>query len=158
MSHDDPVARLIEKDRIADVIHAYCYHFDRGEADEVIGLFTQDAVIDYGPDVPVMTGPLEFGPMIRRGLVEFFEATSHHISNLTIEFETGEEATSVCYLYAWHRYKGGGAESELWGQYHHAFRKTDAGWRISRLVLKAAGTRDFHRKNMHPIGRVSPDE
>lgn len=154
----DPIVRLVEQERIADLIHAYCYHFDRGEAKEVIDLFTGDARIDYGPDVPVMTGPAEFGPMIRRGLAEFFEATSHHVSNMRIRYHGGDEATSICYLYAWHRYRESGTESELWGQYHHAFRKTDAGWRISSLVLKAAGARDFHRANMHPIGRVSPAE
>ena len=28
-----------------------------------------------------------------------------------------------------------------------------AGWRISELLLEAAGTVDFHRARMHPIGR-----
>ena len=66
-----------------------------------------------------------------------------------------DAATSLCYLYAWHRYRAGG-ESELWGQYHHGFRRMPEGWRITRLELRAAGTRNFHRDNMHPIGRVPP--
>lgn len=152
----DPVRTaqaLLDKTEITDLVHAYCYHFDRAEAGAVVSLFTNDAVIDYGPDLQPMTGPAEFGPMIARGLSELFAATSHHVSNFMIRLDGADEATSVCYLYAWHLYQKDAKESELWGQYHHAFRRTPEGWKISRLMLRAAGTRNFHRENMHPIGR-----
>jgi hypothetical protein len=68
-------------------------------------------------------------------------------------FEGPDQAESVAYLYAWHRYVDGSADGELWGRYRHAFTRTEAGWRISRLVLQAAGTVDFHRATMYPIGR-----
>ncbi|MEM0934446.1 MAG: nuclear transport factor 2 family protein [Pseudomonadota bacterium] len=144
---------LIDKDEIEDLIKCYCDCFDRAQAEEVIALFTDDAVIDYGPDVPVMTGPQAFGPMIRKGLSEFFAATSHHVSNVQIQFDGPDRARSVCYLYAWHRYQGSGVESELWGRYEHVLHRLPLGWRIARLRLTAAGTRNFHRENMHPIGR-----
>lgn len=146
---------LLDKAEITDLIHAYCYHFDRAESEAVVALFTEDAVIDYGPDVPTMKGRDEISPMISRGLAELFAATSHHVSNAVIRFEGPDAATSICYLYAWHRYLGSGAVSELWGQYHHSFRRAGAGWRISRLVLRAVAAKDFHRENMHPIGRRS---
>lgn len=156
MDHARTLDGLIDQTEIIDLIHAYCYHFDRAEADEVVALFTEDATIDYGPDVPPMAGKPAFAPMIAAGLAERFTATSHHVSNVTVRFEGRDAAASICYLYAWHRYRDGAADSELWGQYHHGFRRTEAGWRISRLVLYAAGTKDFHRKNMHPIGRRAP--
>lgn len=156
MNHARSLDGLFDRAEIADLIHAYCHHFDRAEAEAVIALFTEDAVIDYGPDVPPMTGPAEFGPMIARGLAELFAATSHHVSNIVVRFDGPDAATSLCHLYAWHRYRGGAGESELWGQYRHGFRRTSAGWKISRLVLCAAGTRNFHRRNMHPIGRREP--
>jgi ketosteroid isomerase-like protein len=149
LSHDG----LIDKSLISDLIHAYCFHFDRAEPEALIDLFTTDALIDYGPDVPPMSGQAEFGPMIERGLAELFAATSHHISNIVIRFDGWDTATSVSYLYAWHRYRETNKTSELWGQYHHSFRRTGDGWKISRLVLKVAGNENFHRKNMHPIGR-----
>ncbi|MEX0343498.1 MAG: nuclear transport factor 2 family protein [Rhizobiaceae bacterium] len=153
MNHAQTLDGLIDKSDISDLIHAYCFHFDRAEHDAVIDLFTGDALIDYGPDVPPMSGQSEFGPMIERGLTDLFAATSHHVSNITIRFDGPDAATSTCYLYAWHRYRDRPETSELWGQYHHTFRRTAAGWKISRLVLCAAGTENFHRKNMHPIGR-----
>ena len=156
MDHARTLQGLIDKDEIADLIHAYCYHFDRAEADEVVALFTADAVIDYGPDVAPMTGADAFGPMIRAGVATRFAASSHHVSNITVRFDGPDTATSVAYLYAWHRYRETGETGELWGQYHNAYRRTPEGWRIARLVLKAAGMENFHRANMHPIGRRAP--
>ena len=157
MDHARTLDGVIDRTEITDLIHAYCYHFDRAEAGEVVALFTEDAAIDYGPDVPPMAGKAAFAPMIAQGLAERFEATSHHVSNIVIHFEGRDAATSICYLYAWHRYRDGSGDSELWGQYHHSFRRTGAGWRIEGLRLCAAGTRDFHRENMHPIGRHAAD-
>lgn len=156
MDRDTRLDRLIDKDDITALIHAYCFHFDRAEAEKVVALFSDDAVIDYGPDVPSMTGPAEFGPMIARGLAELFLVTSHHVSNITIRFDGPDQALSNCYLYAWHRYRADGAESELWGQYDHTFRRTPQGWKIASLRLSAVGMRNFHRDAMHPIGRREP--
>lgn len=153
MDQEKSMRNLLDKADITDVIHAYCFHFDRAEAEEVLSLFTPDAVVDYGPDVPTMSGLDEIRPMIENGLATFFAATSHHISNVAIRLEGPDTARSISYVYAWHRYQDGRPNSELWGQYHHDFRRTPGGWKISRLVLKAAGTADFHREEMHPIGR-----
>ena len=155
MNRANTLEGLLDKAEITDLIHAYCYHFDRAEPEAVVALFAEDALIDYGPDVPPMNGADAFRPMIARGLATLFAATSHHVSNITIRFEGSDTATSICHLYAWHRYHEGGKESELWGQYHHTFRRIDGRWRISHLQLKAAGTKNFHRENMHPIGRQS---
>ncbi|MFO6463358.1 nuclear transport factor 2 family protein [Jannaschia sp. KMU-145] len=157
MDASDELKALIDKALVADVIHAYCYHFDRAEADAVLALFTGDAVVDYGPDVPTMTGTDEIDAVVRTGLATFFAATSHHVSNIVIGFDGPDRATSFAYLYAWHRYRDGRPNSELWGQYHHEFARTDAGWKIARLTLRAAGSEGFHRDAMHPIGRAGDD-
>jgi len=90
-----------------------------------------------------------------RGILRLwtFAATSHHVSNIQITFEGADQARSVTYLYAWHRYVDGSPDGELWGRYRHRFTRTDPGWRISELLLQAAGMVDFHRATMHPIGR-----
>lgn len=153
MEHAESLQGLLDKSAIADVIHAYCLHFDRAEAEAVVALFTDDAVVDYGPDVPTMEGRDEFRPMIVKGLADLFAATSHHISNIMIKFDGTDRATSVCYLYAWHRYQDREGDGELWGQYHHEFTRTPDGWKIANLVLRAAGTDGFHRQTMHPTRR-----
>jgi len=152
----DMEARLRElEDRreIADLIHAYCHHFDLNEPDAVAALFADDATVDYGPEFRDLAGREDIRTAVAAGLKEIFAATSHHVSNIMIAFEGPDAATSVCHLYAWHRYRSGAPDGEIWARYRHRFVRTPEGWRISRLVLQAAGTKDFHRSTMHPIGR-----
>ena len=78
-------------------------------------------------------------------------ATTSPTSSST--FEDDDTARGITYLYAWHRYVDGSPDGELWGRYHHRFERTSDGWKIAELVLTAAGTVDFHRATMHPIGR-----
>jgi len=141
-----------DRDEIRSLIHAYCFHFDRNEPDDVAALFTEDAVIDYGPEHSPIVGREAIGPTIAVGLRERFKATSHHVSNIEITFDSEDDARSVSYLYAWHEYVDG-SESELWGRYVHRFRRENAQWQIAELLLQAAGARNFHRSRMHPIGR-----
>lgn len=153
MDKSAELQQLLDKSEIADVIHAYCYHFDRNEPEAVAALFTTDAIVDYGPEFPAMHGIDTIAPAIARGLAQTFAATSHHVSNIVVTFDGADRAHSICYLYAWHRYQADMPNSELWAQYHHEFRRTSEGWKIAALNLKAAGTEAFHRSTMHPIGR-----
>ncbi len=147
------VSELLDRGAIGDVIHAYCYHFDRNEPAAVAALFTPDAVVDYGPEAPTIAGAAEIARTIAVGLERTFAATSHHVSNIRIAFDDPGRARAVSYLYAWHRYVDGSPDGELWGQYHHRLVRAETGWLFSELVLKAAGARSFHRGTMHPIGR-----
>jgi ketosteroid isomerase-like protein len=144
---------LTDRQAITDLIHAYCFHFDNNEPEAVAALFTDDATVDYGPESATIVGPAAIATTIAVGLERIFAATSHHVSNIQIIFEGPDQARSVTYLYAWHRYVDGSPDGELWGRYRHRFARTDAGWRISELLLQAAGMVDFHRATMHPIGR-----
>lgn len=147
------VRELDDRLAITDLIHAYCDHFDRNEPEAVAVLFTSDATVDYGPEAETIVGADAIAPTIAAGLERTFAATSHHVSNIRLTFEGPDRARGVTYLYAWHRYVDGSPDGELWGRYRHRFERTDAGWRIAELVLEAAGTVDFHRATMHPIGR-----
>jgi hypothetical protein len=149
----DAVQELLDRQAIADLIYAYCFHFDNNEPDAVAALFTADATVDYGPEAPTIVGSSAIATTIAVGLERTFAATSHHVSNIQIFFEGPARARSVTYLYAWHRYVDGSPDGELWGRYRHRFVRTDAGWCISELRLETAGTVDFHRATMHPIGR-----
>jgi ketosteroid isomerase-like protein len=152
MDVDDSLRELADRQAITALIHGYCDCFDRNDPAGVAALFTEDAIIDYNPDTPNIRGA-ELAETIALGLRETFAATSHHVSNISICFEGPDSARSVCYLYAWHRYHSGAPDGYLWGRYLHGFRRTPGGWRISELLLQAAGTRDFHRERMHGIGR-----
>ena len=152
MDLEAAVRELVDRQAITELIYAYCECFDRNDPDGVAELFTPDAIIDYNPDTPNITGA-EVATTIAIGLRDTFAATSHHISNVMITFESSDTARSLCYVDAWHRYHNGAPDGFLWGRYLHRYRLTEAGWRISSLLLQAAGTIDFHRERMHGIGR-----
>ena len=101
------VSELLDRQAITDLIHAYCYHFDRNEPVEVAALFTPDATVDYGPEAATIVGADAIASTISVGLERTFAATSHHVSNIQITLEGGDRARSVTYLYAWHRYVDG---------------------------------------------------
>lgn len=143
----------LDRQAISELIHAYCWHFDMNEPEALAALFTEDARVDYGPEFPELHGREAIGQAVASGLATLFAATSHHVSNIRVTFDGTDGAQSDCYLYAWHRYRDGRPESELWGRYHHRFVRSGDGWQIAGLVLKAAGARNFHRSVMHPIGR-----
>jgi ketosteroid isomerase-like protein len=147
------VEELADRESIADLIHAYCFHFDNNEPQAVAALFTEDATVDYGPEFATIVGAHAIATTIAVGLDETFAATSHHVSNIRISFDGVDRARSVSYLYAWHRYTDSSPDGELWGRYRHAFVRAGGRWRISELRLEVAGTVDFHRSQMHPIGR-----
>ncbi|HXF97095.1 MAG TPA: nuclear transport factor 2 family protein [Gaiellaceae bacterium] len=153
----DALGELLVFRELGDLACAYCYHFDNNEPEAVAELFTEDARIDYGPEVEPIVGRERIAPAIAVGLRERFLATSHHLSNMRISLEAADAATAIAYVYAWHRYRDGSPDGELWGRYHYRFRRTDAGWKIAELVLRAAGTKHFHRDRMHGIGRRQSD-
>lgn len=145
--------RMADRLQISELVNSYARHFDLNEPERVAALFTVDARIDYGPEVPTIHGRDQIAERIGFGLREIFAATSHHISNASITFGGPGVAEGEFYVYAWHRYVDG-SEGHLWGRYQNTFERTGEGWRISRLVLQAAGTRGFHRSSMHLIGRL----
>jgi uncharacterized protein (TIGR02246 family) len=149
----DSLARLEDRWAITQLFHEYAFHFDRNQPEAVAELFAEDAVIDYGPEVAPIRGREAIAPRITAGLDQIFEATSHHISNVSIDFDGSDTASAVAYVYAWHKYRDGSPDGYLWGQYHNRLRRTADGWKFADLVLKAAGTAEFHRPTMHPIGR-----
>ena len=158
MEHSDPrdpgtSSRIGDRRQITELFYEYASRFDRNEPEAVSELFTSDAVIDYGPELEPIVGRDAIAPRIAVGLAEIFAATSHHVSNMSIEFEDDDTACAIAYVYAWHKYRDGSPDGYLWGQYHNRVRRTAAGWKFTELVLKAPGTKEFHRPTMHPIGR-----
>ena len=142
-----------DRDAIADLLYGYAWCLDRNQPGELGELFTEDAVVDYGPDFDDIIGRANLVAAIAGGQEETFAALSHHISNVRISPAGEGAAHMTAYLYAWHRYRHGGPDGYLWGQYECGVRRTADGWRIARMMLRAAGMQDFHRERMHPIER-----
>lgn len=152
--HQSPeVQKLIDQFEISNQLYRYCYFFDSNDANGLRKLFTEDAEIDYGPEVPILVGLDVIMASISKGLTSTFIATSHHLSNVVVEFDDVEHARTSSYVYAWHRYHARQEIGYLWGQYSHTLRKEEGTWKIATLQLRAVATQDFHRQTMYPVKR-----
>jgi hypothetical protein len=81
-----------------------------------------------------------------------FAATSHHVSNIEVVFDSDDSARTITYLYAWHRFADQKPDAHLWAQYHDRFSKVQGRWLIADRVLKVAGQEAFDIP-WYPIGR-----
>ena len=144
---------LVGRIEIEDLVKKYCFYFDTNQPEKLVDLFSEDACIDYGPEVAPLHGKSEAFTMISRGLTNLFAQTSHHISNFILDFDSDDLAHSVSYIYAWHRYQDKEEIGYLWGQYHHKFTRENGSWKISDLKLFAVNIDNFHRATMHPVDR-----
>jgi hypothetical protein len=137
---------LVDKDEIVDLIHRYSYCVDHRLYDDVVALFTEDCIVDYGPN----NQPVRSRVALRRlfGHPEGgFEATSHHNANVLVTFGGSDHATVLTSVYAWHE-RSDGTTPRLWGYYHDSVARTSEGWRIAERELRVLGVEDWH-SNWH---------
>lgn len=132
--------RLIDKDEIIDLVHKYSYFVDHRLYDEVVELFTEDCVVDYGVAPPVRS---------RAGLRRMFghpgtgfAATSHHNANVLVSFDESDHASVRTSVYAWHQ-RSDGRTPQVWGYYHDTVVRQPHGWRIATRQLRVLGVEDW---------------
>jgi len=134
--------RLVDKDEIVDLVHRYSYGVDHRRYDDVVELFTEDCVVDYGPGI---------APLIRgRGALRetlghpagAFAATSHHNANILVTFTDDDHASVRTSVYAWHQRRNG-TTPQLWGWYHDTVERGPEGWRIATRQLRVLGVEDW---------------
>jgi hypothetical protein len=144
MVTDEPnvLRRLLDKDSIVDLVHQYSYFVDHRRYDEVVGLFTEDCTVDYGPVTP----PVRTRSALRQMFdhpAGAFTATSHHNANILVTFEDDDRANVRTSVYAWHE-QADGTNPKLWGYYHDSVVRSPEGWRIETRELRVLGVEDWH--------------
>jgi 3-phenylpropionate/cinnamic acid dioxygenase small subunit len=150
---DTGLAELVETHQIHRLLFEYAYRLDMNHPDELAALFTEDCYVAYGPNFGA-EGRSAYRETLD-GIGSFFEATSHHVSNIVVDFGPDLATARVrSTLYAWHRYTKERPDGHFFGQYHDELVRTEGGWRFARRELRAAGVQDFHVKRQIPIGRA----
>ena len=139
--------RLVDKDKIVDLVHRYSYCVDHRLYDDVVALFTEDCVVDYGhgnsPPVRSRAALRQLFGHPKGG----FEATSHHNANVLVTFGDDDNANVLTSVYAWHTLNDG-VTPRLWGYYHDSVARTSEGWRIAKRELRVLGVEEWH-SNWH---------
>ncbi len=135
------VRRLLDKDQIIDLVHQYSYCVDHRLYDEVVELFTEDCVVDYGPIAPPVHSRTKLREMFGHP-GGGFAATSHHNANVLVKFDDADRASVRTSVFAWHRRYDGGSP-QLWGYYHDTVVRHPEGWRIANRQLRVLGVEDW---------------
>ena len=121
----------MEADRIeiTRLLYRYCAMLDSMELELVPELFTPDCSVIYGPDERMQShGADNLATSLRR--LGRFARTSHHLSNVELDFEGPDDARGRSYVIAWHQHPDGRMQT-LYAEYHDRFVRTDGGWRIA---------------------------
>lgn len=146
------VQQLIKAEEVRRLLFDYAFCLDMNHTKELAELFCEDCEVIYGPGFGA-EGREAYAKTLE-GVGSFFKATSHHVSNITIDFVSDDEVNVRSVVYAWHRYNRDMPDSHLWGQYHDVIvRESDGQWRFKRRELRTTGEKDFHVKKTLPIGR-----
>lgn len=152
---DEKLAEVFE---VESLMKRYCLYFDTKNAQSLGELFTEDAHIDYGPEVEPIRGRENLVRMVESGARTRFESTNHRISNEIVTFTGESSAMGTSHLYAWHKYFDSEVIGHLWGGYRYRFTKVDGKWLIAALKLYASGMEGFHRKRMHDFRIILEDK
>lgn len=93
---------LEEKDAIHETIANYCYHFDGGEFDKWLDLFTEDGIFDAGETAGIHTGREALRAFVdavpgRVPMKDGMPLLKHCVMNEIIKVN-GDEATAMSYI------------------------------------------------------------
>lgn len=153
MNQENQLQEIIDTRAVERLLFTYAFHLDMNQTDKLAALFTADCEVIYGPDGFGATGREAYAKTLQ-GVGSFFKATSHHVSNIVVDFTGPDEATVRSVLYAWHRYNRDMPDSHVWGQYHDVVVRSKGQWQFRKRELRVTGDQNFHVKKTLPIGRT----
>jgi ketosteroid isomerase-like protein len=131
----DDARRAADERAITRLLYAYCDAVDANRTEDIVALFTDDAVFDLGYG-RVHTGSAALTSMF--GGLDFYQATSHDLSTVVIDFDDDDTARCRSHVYAFHLRADNGEPVRLWGRYSDVVVRAGADWRIARRRLRAA--------------------
>ena len=144
--------QLFEQRAIERMMFAYSYALDMNQPEILADLFVDDCEVSYAPNFGA-TG-MEAYKKTLEGIGTFFKGTSHHNSNITVDFVGPAEAEVRSIVLAIHRYQRERPDGILYGQYFDTVVKRDGQWKFKRRELRTTMTTDYHVRAFNPIGRA----
>jgi len=145
--------QLLDRQEIAAVMAAYARCADLNQPEQQAATFVADCRVRYHPG-DWITGRAALTGQLRVALARYVQ-TSHHVSNIEIDFEGSDAATAQSAVIAWHR-RHDGSEWTLYGRYVDRWTRTGEGWRLAERELRAAGAAGRDDRELPPLGRA-PD-
>lgn len=145
---------LIDRQAISDVLVDYCLALDRMDLPRLAALFTDDCIVEYGPEPALRSrGAKALEKSLQR--MWRWRRTSHHLSNVSIEFAGAGAARVRSYVHAWHE-RSDGSTATIFGQYRDRFVRCGDAWRIAERRMEMNGCDAGFKVNIHPFERIPP--
>lgn len=136
---------LLDRAEITDVLHRYTSAVDTASWEDLDGVFTPDARIDYSQSGGTIGAYPEVRAWLAENLYAFAIRTMHTLGQVVITVD-GDAAEVAAYFdnpMVISDGQGGERIVEVGGIYQHAFVRTPAGWRSRELVEQVVWTRGF---------------
>jgi hypothetical protein len=149
-----PIEELLEIEAIKKIRHLYSHYFDGKYLDELVDLFTDDAVCEFGP---AFGGDWVGKDEIRARYAGYLEAEGdehevmHAVTNPWIRLVDDTTAHGRWYLLDLHTAAGVENPLILFGIYDDVYKKVDDRWLIERTRIDFLWPRrEYHGpRNLH---------
>jgi SnoaL-like domain len=148
----DDLQKLIEERAISRLMYDYSYALDMNRPGELATLFIEDCKVSYAPNFGAEG--MEAYKKTLEGIGTFFHGTSHHNSNICIDFVSDTEADVRSIVLAIHRYIKERPDGILYGQYFDRVIKVGGQWKFKTRELRTTFASSYHVKAGNPIGRA----
>jgi ketosteroid isomerase-like protein len=133
------VEELLEIEAIKEVRHLYSHYYDGNRLDDLIDLFTDDAVCEFGP---AFGGDWVGKEQIRTRYHDFLYGSGrlehsqmHAVTNPWIRLIDADTAYGRWYQLNLNVAPGAPNPLTLFGVYDDVYRKTGGGWKIHRTRI-----------------------
>jgi uncharacterized protein (TIGR02246 family) len=120
---DKAVQELLDFRAIEQLMVRYADRIDANDHKGAAACFAEDGVGKYWGE---FKGRKAIADRLEMILVSFTK-TSHHLSNVNIKLD-GDKATSMSYVYAYHRMADSGEPMHYWGRWVDSFVRVDDEW------------------------------
>lgn len=148
----DDVTKLIEERAVSRLLYDYSYALDMNRPEELAALFVEDCKVSYAPNFGA-EGMADYKKTLE-GIGAFFRATSHHNSNICVDFLSDAEAKVRSIVLAIHRYTKERPDGILYGQYFDVVVKAGGRWKFKSRELRTTLASNYHVKAGNDIGRA----
>ena len=146
--------RIVDRLQIEQTLINYCVCLDRMDLASLAGLFSEDCVVDYGDNPNLRSrGPDGLAQSLER--MWRWSRTSHHLSNVIVDFVDRDTAHCTSYVHAWHE-RADGSTATIYGQYLDVLVRRSDRWLIHRRRMVMNGSDAGFTVPIHPLVRQGP--
>jgi ketosteroid isomerase-like protein len=145
--------QIVDRQAIADVLVEYCFALDRMDLKRLAALFTDDCIVEYGPEPALRSqGAAALQESLQR--MWRWQRSSHHLSNVLVEFTGPDTARAGSYVFAWHE-RADGTTATIFGQYKDRFVRLGNHWRIAERRMEMNGSDAGFNVSIFPFERLA---